>query len=186
MKVNKLTIILIIIIVILASYICYDKLFSKKDNLEESKNEGVIVTDYINLDYANIFLTNEGYAYIMPINTEEISKLDVSTKIKENLNTLFKRAFIYDFYVNGEKFKGFRIKLDESITKIKKLEIDNFIYIILIKEDNTVGLFDYSKYYNDLEINAIDNYNNYEHVSNIEDNLIVYTNGVKEKFELKK
>ncbi len=183
MKINKLSIILIIIIILLVAFICYDKFIYKEDT-KDNESESTIVTDYINLDYVSIILTNEGYSYLMPIT--ELNTLDVDATLKNNLETLAKRAFMYDIYVNGSKLKGFRIKLSKGITKIRKLENDNGTYIIFIKEDNTIGLFNVDDYYNNLKTSAIDNYNGYENVVDIQDNLVVYKNGRQEEFKLEK
>lgn len=156
MKINKLTIILSCIIVILIGYIIF--LHSKNNEVNDNKefeNANEII-EVINLDYLSIYLTKEGIVYLVPIDLDEISKLNVSKTRANNLTTLYNRAFIYNVYVNGKNLKGFRIKLDDEIIDMKN--IDNK-YVSFIKKNHTIGLFDYEKYYNELITSVIDNYN---------------------------
>ena len=51
MKINKLSIILIIIILLLVGYIIYDKLYEPKEI--EKEEDSLKIVDTINLDYVN-------------------------------------------------------------------------------------------------------------------------------------
>lgn len=186
MKKNSLIVVLIIIIVLLISYIVYDKLnnISKENN--NLINEVITILDTIDLDYVKVYLASDGSAYIIPLNNEEINKLEVNNNLKDRLKTLYDRAFYFDVYVDNYKIKGFRVKLDKDITKIRKLEIDNNFYIVFIKENNTIGLFNNLEYIDLLYTNVIDNYNDYQNVLDIKDNKIEYLDGFIENFKLEK
>ena len=54
MKINKLTIVLIIIIIGLISFIVFDE-FMENKNIANNKDEKVIIKDTINLDYVTIY-----------------------------------------------------------------------------------------------------------------------------------
>lgn len=186
MKKNSLTIVLVIIIFILIGYILHDKLqdnSSLNNDLEDNK---VAIIDKINLDYTNIYLANDGYAYISPLSSEEIEKLEVGSSLKERLNTLYERAFYFDIYINNYKLKGFKVKLDSDIKKIRKILIEDNPYIVFIKENNTLGLFNYEDYYDLLYTKVKDNYNKYQNVKDIKDNKIFFLDGNKEDFKLEK
>lgn len=185
MKKNSLTVILIVIIILLVSYIIYDKLNVNK-NITNLKEDEVKIIDEIELDYVHMYLSNEGYAYIVPLNEEEINDLEDGKNLKERLTTLYERAFYFDVYVNNYKIKGFRIKLDSDITKIRKIEINDIIYVAFIKENNTIGLFNYEDYYNLLNTEVIDNFNNLKNILDIEENTIIYLDGSKKLFNLEK
>lgn len=183
MKKNSLIIILFIIIFLLISYIVFDKLninTYKSDTSNEIK-----VIDNIKLSYVNIYLCNDYYAYISPINKEEINNLDLKNNLKDRLNTLYERAFYYDIYINNNKLKGFRVKLNSDIKSIREININDSIYIIFIKDNNTIGLFNYEDYYNLLDTNVIDNYNNINNVKDITNNKIIYLDGSSEEFKMK-
>ncbi|MBE6156245.1 MAG: hypothetical protein E7161_00660 [Firmicutes bacterium] len=184
MKKNSLTFILILIIVLLVGYIIYDKR-SENKQVNNDLEEMITIVDSITLDYVDIHLSSEGLGYIIPISKEEISNLNVGNNLKERLITLYNRSFYYDIFINNNKLKGFRVKLDDDIIKIKKLEIDDNIYIIFIKENNTIGLFNYEEYYNLLSTNIIDNYNNYKNIKDISDNKIIYLDGSIDDFKVK-
>ncbi len=187
MKINKLTIFLIIIIFILGGYIVYDKFFQNKDtNLGTNEFSNQInVLDEIKLDYLNIYLTDEGYAYLVPIIPTEIDKLDIGNNFKERLNTLYNRAFYYDIYINNFKLKGFRIKLDQDIIKIRKIETANNIYIVFIKANNTLGILNYKEYYDLLYTNVTDNYNDLKNVIDVKDNKLIYLDGTEANLQIK-
>lgn len=183
MKINKLTIILSCIIIILIGYIIFLHLNNKEvnDNKEiENVNE---IIEVINLEYLNIYLTKEGVSYLAPKNLDEISKLNINKTISKNLKTLYNRAFIYEIYINGKNLKGFKIKLDDKIIKMKN--IDNN-YIAFIKENHTIGLFNYENYYTKLVTSAIDNYNDYQNVLDIKNQKIIYLDNNEENIKLEK
>lgn len=178
MKVNKLTFILIIIILCLVFYIIYDKLNNNnhiKGN--ENENEEVTLKETINLDYVNIYLLSNGISYIAPLNEEEINNLKVNNNLKDRLNTLYLRAFYQDIYVNNYKQKVFKVNLDDEIKSIKRVDAENNIFIIFIKENNTIGVFNYLEYYDYLITDVIDNYKNIKNVIDIKDNKLIYLDG---------
>lgn len=169
----------------LSSYIIYDK-FKENDNKNEYniEDEKITLVDNISLDYVDIYLTSDGISYIAPINEEKINNLKIGDNLKERLNTLYTRAFYYDIFINNYKLKGFIVKLDSKIQKIKKVELEENIYIIFIKENGTVGLFNYDEYYNLLYTKVEDNYKNLKNVLDIKENKIIYLDGSKETFNL--
>ena len=183
MKKNSLIIILILIIIGLIGYIIFDKYQNDEDNIQE---ETITLVDNINLDYVDIYLTSDGIAYIKPINNEEINNLKVNNNLKERLNTLYDRAFYFDIYIDNYKLKGFKVKLDSDIEKIRKVEIDNNYYVVFIKDNNTIGLFNYLEYYDLLYTKVEDNYNDLKNVLDLKNNKIIYLDGSSEAFELKK
>ena len=186
MKINKLTIILIIIIILLSAYIVYDKLAQTKLGSENTTNENVTLKETISLDYVNIYLLSNGDSYIAPINEEEIAVLDIKDKLKERLNTLYTRAFYFDVYINNYKLKGFKVKLDSNITNIEKIEINNYVYVVFVKENNTIGVFDYLNYYDLLDTQVIDNYQDLKNVSDIKKNKIIFLDGSSKEFIIEK
>lgn len=186
MKKNSLTIILIIIIVLLLGYIIYDKFVPNKEANNNFEKKQITITDSISLDYVDIYLTNDGYAYLVPLKEEKINNLNVGNNLKERLETLYNRAFYFDVYVNNYKIKGFRVQLDNDILKIRKVILNDIIYIVFIKENNTIGIFNYDDYINMLNTQVSDNFNNIKNVLDIVDNKIVYLDGSKKTFNLEK
>jgi len=186
MKKNSLIIILLLIIIILITYIIYDKYNTKDLSNNNLIEENISIIDTINLEYVSIYLTNDGNSYIVPINNEEIDKLSVGNNLKERLNTLYNRAFYYDVYLNSYKIKGFKVVVDKDIKSIRRIEINNDYYIIFIKENNKIALFNYEEYYNLLYTKVIDNYNNLDNVLDVKDNKIIYLDGSSKEFDLKK
>ncbi len=180
MKTNKLTIILLIIIFILLSFIVYDKVLKKE--LDTKKEAEITLKDTINLDYATMYLLSDGTAYLTPLNKEEVKDLNLDKNLTDRLNTLYDRSFYYDIYLNNQKLRAFRIKLDSNIKEMKQLEVDNLTYIIYLKENNTVGLFNYEDYIDLLYTDAVDNYNDLKNVADIKDNKVIYLDGSKEEF----
>ena len=185
MKVNKLTIILIIIIIGLTSYIIYDKLTISKNNNVNSK-EHITLVDTIKLDYVNIYLLSNGVSYIAPINEEEINELNINNNLKDRLSTLYLRAFYQDIYINNFKLKGFKIILDDEIKSIKRIDVDNNSYVVFIKENNTIGLFNYLDYIDYLNTDVIDNYNNINNVLDIKNNKLIYLDGSEKELIIEK
>ncbi len=178
MKNNKLTIILILIIILLLSYIVYDKFFNQsKVNAEANVDNEITLVQNLNLEYLSFYLTSDGYVYLKPINEEEIKNISGGKNLKERLSTLYKRSFYYDLFIDNNRLKGYRIKLDSKIKKLVKMEKYDNIYIIFIKENNTIALFNYDEYYNLLYTNVEDNYHNYQNVQDIKDNKIIYLDG---------
>ena len=182
MKTNKLTIILIIIIVILGSYIIYDKVHDNKKTINEL-NEEVTIKEEINLEYVNIYLATDGLAYIVPLKDEEIEDIKIEKNLKENLKTLYNRSFFYDLYVDNQKIRGFRVKLTSKINNIINVKNQNNEYVLFLKEDNSVGLFNYANYYENLDTSVYDNY--FKNVKEIKNNKIIYLDGKEETFTVK-
>ncbi len=180
MKTNKLTIILLIIILVLGSFIVYDKVIKKE--LDTKKEEEITLKDTIKLDYATMYLLSDGIAYLTPLNKEEVKELNLDKNLTDRLNTLYDRSFYYDIYLNNQKLRAFRIKLDSNINKIKQIKVDDLTYIVFLKENNTVGLFSYEDYIDLLYTDAVDNYNDLKNVADIKDNKVIYLDGSKEEF----
>ena len=86
MKKNSLILVLFLIIMLLVSYIIYDKY---KDNNDSSYESNIEIVDTIELEYVNIYLTSDGLCYIVPINKDKISKLDKGKNLIDRLNTLY-------------------------------------------------------------------------------------------------
>lgn len=184
MKKNSLIVVLIIVIVLLIGYIIYDKY--NENSIDDNEEEQITLVDKLDLNYVDIYLTSDGIAYLKPLNIEEIDRLGINDNLKERLNTLYERAFYFDIYIDNYKLKGFKIKLDSDIEKIRKIEIDNNYYVVFIKENNTIGLFNYLEYYDLLYTKVEDNYNNLKNVLDIKNNKIIYLDGSSEAFELRK
>lgn len=185
MKKNSLTIILVVIIICLIGYIIFDKYKDYKSDNKET-DEIITLVDTIELDYVNIYLTSDGIAYLQPLSNEEIDNLNINNNLKDRLNTLYDRAFYFDIYIDNYKLKGFKVKLDNDIEKIRKIEIDNNYYVIFIKENNTIGLFNYLEYYDLLYTKVEDNYNSLKDVIDIKDNKIIYLDGSSKDLILEK
>ena len=185
MKQNKLTVILIIIIILLLGYIIYSKFFESKnhENINNNNYEEVTLLDTISSDYLDIYLTSDGISYLSPINEEDIDKLEIGKNLKERLKTLYTRGFYYDIFINNYKLKGFRIELNEKIEKIRKIEVEENTYIIFIKENDTIGVFNYDEYYNLLNTKVEDNYNDLKNVLDVENNKIKYLDGSLKEFK---
>lgn len=175
MKTNKVTIILLIVIVFLVSYIVYDKLSDNKK--VSNKEEEVTLKEKIELEYMSVYLLSDGSSYIIPLKEEEIDNLSVNNNLKDRLRTIYLRAFYYDIYVDNYKIKGFKVTLDNEIRDIYKIVIDNNSYIIFVKEDNTIGLLDYMDYYDNLNTEVLDNYKNIKDVLEIKNNKLIYLDG---------
>lgn len=173
MKINKLTIVLLIIIIILVSYIVYDKVSDKSMPKEES----IYIKDSIELEYAKIYLLSNGISYIEPINDEKIDNLNVHNNLKERLKTLYLRAFYQDIYIGNYKLKAFKVSLDDEIRSIHKIELEDNTYIVFVKENNTIGLFNYLEYYDLLYTDVVDNYKNIKNVLEVQENKIIYLDG---------
>ena len=52
-----------------------------------------------------------------------------------------------------------------------------YIYIVFIKENNKIGVFNYDEYYNLLYTKVEDNYNDLENIKDVENNKIIYLDG---------
>jgi len=184
MKKNSVIIILVLIIFILLSYIVYDK-FIEIDNVSKKEDDEITLIDSIKLPYVDIYLTSDGLAYLEPLNKEKINNLDGGNNLKSRLTTLYDRAFYFDIYIDNNKLKAFKIKLDDDIIKIRKIELEDNIYIIFIKENNTIGVFNYDEYYNLLYTSVIDNYDNLKNIKDVKNNKFIYLDGSSEEFKLK-
>lgn len=149
-------------------------MFYNKPNTEK-ENE---IIDTITFDYLTVYLFENNEVYIVPITKERISTLDKGDNLKERLTKLYNDASYYDLYINDYKLKGY--KLGDNITKISKIIKDEEDYLVLIKDDNRIDLFSYNNYYNLMNINVQENYNDYENVLDINDNYIIYLDGSKE------
>ena len=183
MKANKLTVILIMIIIILLGIIILERIdFKGKDTINE--DDSIVIVDNIKLPYVTIYLDSNGDAYLVPLSENEIEKINGGTNLKERLTTLYNRAFYYDIYVNNYKIKGFRVQLDSNIKKISKIDTSDNTYIIFLKENNTIGIFNYSEYHNLLYTKVIDNYLDLKDILDIIDNKIVYLDGSKSELKL--
>ena len=176
MKINKITIILVLIIFCLVGYIVYDKLNENKET-QDKLDDIITIKDTINLEYVNIYLLSDGSSYIAPINEEEIDNLNITKSLKERLSTLYLRAFYQDIYINNYKLKGFKVNLDDKIRSIKKIFVEDNILVAFIKENNTIGIFNYLEYYDLLNTLVEDNYNNLKNILDIENNQIIYLDG---------
>ena len=65
------------------------------------------------------------------------------------------------------------------VEKIYNVVVNEKSYIIFLKENNKIALFDYDSYYNLMYTEVMDNYNNVENVLKIEnDNLYYLDNSV--------
>lgn len=157
MKINKLTIILLIIIILLVGYIIYDKIDLSK-NIDT--NIELKIQETIHLDYLDIYLMNDGITYLVPLNKEEVVKLNIDEKLKNNLITLYDRSFYYDIYIDNEQLRGYMLKLNYKVIKLEKIIKDNNIYVIFYQENNKKGIFNYQDYLENLNKKVVDDYLN--------------------------
>lgn len=157
MKINKLAIILLIIIILLVGYIIYDKIDLSK-NIDT--NIELKIQETIHLDYLDIYLMNDGITYLVPLNKEEVVKLNIDEKLKNNLITLYDRSFYYDIYIDNEQLRGYMLKLNYKVIKLEKIIKDNNIYVIFYQENNKKGIFNYQDYLENLNKKVVDDYLN--------------------------
>ena len=184
MKQNKLTIILIVIIILLVGFIIYERIPQKEEIELDENTEEIKLVSQINLDYLDIYLTSDGLAYLVPLKKEEINELNVGKNLKDRLNILYDKGFFLDVYVDNYQIKGFKVSLDDKITKMNKIELYDNSYIVFLKENHTLGMFDYQKYLDDLNTLVVDNYNDYKNISDIKENDVIYLDGAKEKIKI--
>jgi len=182
MKINKITIVLLIIIISLVTYIVYDNV---EINSKESEKEEIVIKESISLPYVDIYLLSDNTSYIIPIKEEVINTLEVGKNLKERLKNLYLNSTYFDIFINNYKLKGYKVNLDAKIKDIEKVIIDENIYIVFLKDNNTIGLFNYDEYFNFLNTKVMDNYNNLKDVLKIQDNKIIYLDGSTKELELK-
>lgn len=178
MKDKRIIITLIIIIILLSSYIICNRYYINNNDYKTTPSSIIRIEDKINLEYVSIYLLNDGSSLIVPINESAIDNLDVGSNLKDRLLKLYNNASLEDI-TTYEKEKVYKINLSSDINKIYKVEIDNNIYILFLKDDNTIGLFDYDSYYNLMYIDVKDNYNNINNVLKIEDEYLYYLDNSK-------
>lgn len=178
MKDKRLLITLLIVILLFIAYFLGSRYYKEVSDYKSSPKNNILIEDKINLEYVSIYLLNDGTSLIVPINKEAINKLDIGNNLKDRLVSLYNNATLENITSN-EKEKIYKIKLSSGIKKLYKIEVDNNIYIVLLKEDNTIGLFDYDSYYNLMYTDVKDNYNNLTNVLKVEDNYLYYIDNTK-------
>ncbi len=178
MKKSKLTILLIIIIIGLIVYILYDKgiIFNNTKDIISIQNN---LIDEIELDYMSVELYSDGNSYIKVLSKEEINNLDLNSSLKERLIKLYDKALLLEPQVDFQ-LKGYKIKVDDKISKIRKYETEDNIYIIFIKENGYFGVLNYTDYYDLLSTEVLDNYKNIKNVVDLKDGKIYYQDGSNE------
>lgn len=182
---SRVVYILIIVAIILCGYFIYQRFFmGDYIVIERGPSENsVTLTEEINLDYVNIYLMSDGNSYISPINNSTIDLLDVGDNLKDRLRLLYDKGEYYNYFVDKNKIKGFKVALDDKVEKIYQVNIKNMNYIVFLKDNNKIGLFDYDSYYNLMYTEVKDNYNNIENVLKIENDLLYYLDGSSIKIE---
>lgn len=181
MKLDKrLVITLIILAIILLGYKLINYYYPKESNHTIVVDMNAIkVINEINLPYVNIYLYSDGKAYLVPINKNEISKLESGNNLKDRLITLYNNSTTLDKKYDNQYIKGYSVNLDDLVEKIYNVVVNDKSYIIFLKENNKIALFDYDSYYNLMYTEVMDNYNNVENVLKIEnDNLYYLDNSV--------
>ena len=66
---------------------------------------------------------------------------------------------------------------------LKSVRVKDKSYIIFLKENDKIALFDYDSYYNLMYTDVLDNYNNVIDVLKIEDDELIYLDGTIVKLD---
>lgn len=185
MKDNRTYIVGIIIILIIGGYLINDFFVKEEYRIVERypKEENISMLSKINLDYLDIYLYSNGDAYLIPITDEKISKLDSGDNLKDRLNTLASKAESFNSPVDDSLLKGFKVVTNSKIESMYEYTKDGNIYIIFLKLDNTIAVFNYENYYNLMYIESKDNYNNISDVLKIEEDIIYFLDGTSMPLE---
>lgn len=176
MKKNSIIIILFLIILGLLIYI----LVNKNENKENDRELVVNLIDKIELEYLSVYLYSDGQVYLVPISKEKILELKDGNNLKERLRELYNNAEYSDFL----KKKIYKLEINGNVEKIRKIELENNIYIIFIKDNHKLSIFNYENYYDLLSL-KVEEYDNYKDVLDIVNDEIIYLDNEKEKFLLK-
>ncbi len=178
MKDKRILATIIIILFLFTGYILANKYYKIVNEYKTSPINNITIEDKISLEYVSIYLLSDGTSLIVPINKEAIEKLDVGNNLKDRLISLYNDATLLSITPNLEE-KAYKVEVNSNIKKLYKVEVDNNVYIIFLKNDNTIGVFDYDSYYNLMYVFVKDNYNNLVDVLKIEDNYLYYIDNTK-------
>lgn len=175
MKDKRIIITIIIVLILFGSYKFVSYFHPSENELNTIVDKDAIKIDNeINLPYVNIYLYSNGKAYLVPITKKEIEKLEDGNNLKERLTTLYNNSSKLDIEINNKEVKGYNVNLDDKIEKIYNVVVDDKSYIIFLKDNNKIALFDYDSYYNLMYTEVMDNYNNLENVLKIENDNLYY------------
>ena len=166
----------------LASFIIYDHFKDKPEEIKKSEETKIV--DKLNLEYLNVYLTNDNRCFLIPFNKEEINNLKTNKNLQDRLNLLYDKASYFKIYDNGYEIKGYEVKVDSKINKIYAFTKDNNTYVIFLKENNKIAILDTEKYIDDLDTEVIDNYNDYKDVLEIQDDNLIYLDGSNEVIKI--
>lgn len=182
---DKRIIITLFIILLIVSILFSYNYIAGEDEVKNTipKDKIVKVSSTLLLPYVNVYLYSDGKAYLIPLNEEEISKLDGGNNLKDRLKTLYNDSNNLNIKINDKKVKGYEVKVDDKIEKIYSVTVKDKSYIIFLKENDKIALFDYDSYYNLMYIDVLDNYNNVIDVLKIEDDNLVYLDGTSVKLD---
>ena len=94
MKLDKrLVITLIVLAVIFLGYKLMNFYYPKESSHTIVVDmDAIKVINEINLPYVNIYLYSDGKAYLVPIDEDEISKLESGNNLKDRLTTLYNKV----------------------------------------------------------------------------------------------
>lgn len=141
--------------------------------------EELTIKNSISLEYMDIIHLSNGASYLIPINTEKIDALDIGANFKDRLYKLYNDSKEFDIDIKDYKVRGYEVKLNDVIKNIYSIKKNDNSLIIFLKNDNTIGVFNYENYYNLMYTDVKDNYNNIENVLKIENNELYYLDGTK-------
>ena len=182
MKDKRILITLFIVIIICCISFSYNYFKGQKQvNNTTPKDKTIEISATLSLPYVDIYLFDNGKSYIVPIDTYKISKLDGGNNLKDRLKTLYNDSSRLDIKINDESVKGYKVNVDDKIEKIYNVNIEEKSYIIFLKENDKIALFDYDSYYNLMYTEVLDNYNNVVDVLKIEDDNLIYLDGTSVK-----
>ena len=122
MKLDKrLVITLIVLAVIFLGYKLMNFYYPKESSHTIVVDmDAIKVINEINLPYVNIYLYSDGKAYLVPIDKDEISKLESGNNLKDRLTTLYNNSTTLDKKYDNRDIKGYNVNLDDLVEKIEK------------------------------------------------------------------
>ena len=135
MKLDKrLVITLIVLAVIFLGYKLMNFYYPKESSHTIVVDmDAIKVINEINLPYVNIYLYSDGKAYLVPIDKDEISKLESGNNLKDRLTTLYNNSTTLDKKYDNVDIKGYNVNLDDLVEKIYNVVVNEKSYIIFFR-----------------------------------------------------
>lgn len=184
MKDRRILITLFLILLLCSILFSYNYVTGKDEVKNITPNNKIIeIVSSLHLPYVDIYLYDNGKSYLIPITNDEIAKLDGGNNLKDRLTTLYNDSLNLEVKIEDKKVKGYEVKVDDKIENIYNVTINDKSYIIFLKENDKIALFDYDSYYNLMYTNVLDNYNNIIDVLKIEDDNLIYLDGTTIKLD---